>query len=485
MSVTSGVVIAGSIGGVTASVFDLANGATRVVNGVSNLLSGNWQNLMRGASYGGVPFAVEAARTSGGRRNAVHDYPYRDEVWVEDLGKLPRQFNLVGFLVEDSLIYGGGSVIAQRDRMFNVCESSGPQTLVHPTFGTVENVNCLNVEFMERKDLGRVVEVMFTFIRSGLRIYPKAVDSTQDVVSSAANALNASSLLDFVRNTASAIQMGAAVVQSAVSAAVGIYQLGVTAVNDVKRFLGAVSTLSGNFGRLFGGGNSGYLGSNQKAPAGTTVTALIQNDTVLRAAVTSTGTALQVAASRVVDTNAFSSAAVAFVQSVAASAADPADAIRMLSSMASYSPAGITSLSAIGSAMATMQTACGALFRRAVLAQLAKAVSTYQPASQQDSQALTASVTAAIDAEIEIAGDAGDDVSYTALRALRQAVVADLQARSAGIAPATTFNFNAPLPALVLANRIYRDPTRSDGLVQQSNAVHPAFLPTSFQALAT
>ncbi|AIO23675.1 DNA circularization protein [Burkholderia cepacia] len=485
MSITTGVVIAGSIGGVAASASDLVSGVSSVVNGVSNLLSGNWQSLMRGASYGGVPFAVEAARTAGGRRNAVHDYPYRDEVWVEDLGKLPRQFNLVGFLVEDSLIYGGGSVIGQRDRMFNVCEAAGPQTLVHPTFGTIENVNCLNVEFMERKDLGRVVEVMFTFIRTGLRIYPKAVDSTQDVVSAAAEALNASSLLDFIKNTASAIQAGAAVVQSAVSAAVGIYQLGVTAVNDVKRFLGAVSTLSGNFGRLFGGGNSGYLGSNQKAPAGTTVSMLIKNDTALRSAVNSTGTALQAAAASVVDTASFSAAAVSFVQAVAASASDPADAIRMLASMATYSPAGITSSSAIGSAMAVMQTACGALFRRAVLAQLAKTVTAYQPASQQDAQALTASVTAMLDAEIEIAGDAGDDSSYAALRALRQAVVADLQARSAGIAPATTFNFAAPLPALVLANRIYRDSTRSDGLVQQADAVHPAFLPTSFQALAT
>ncbi|WP_176016644.1 DNA circularization N-terminal domain-containing protein [Burkholderia sp. BCC0398] len=485
MSVTTGVVIAGSIGGVAASASDLVSGVSSVVNGVSNLLSGNWQSLMRGASYGGVPFAVEAARTAGGRRNAVHDYPYRDEVWVEDLGKLPRQFNLVGFLVEDSLIYGGGSVIGQRDRMFNVCEAAGPQTLVHPTFGTVENVNCLNVEFMERKDLGRVVEVMFTFIRSGLRIYPKAVDSTQDVVSAAADALNASSLLDFVKNTASAIQGGAAVVQSAVSAAVGIYQLGVTAVNDVKRFLGAVSTLSGNFGRLFGGGNSGYLGSNQKAPAGTTVSMLIQNDTVLRAAVSSTGAALQSAAAAVVDTASFSAAAVSFVRAVAASASDPADAIRMLSSMATYSPNGITSPSAIGNAMAQMQSACGALFRRAVLAQLATTVSAYQPASQQDSQAVMANVTAMLDAEIEIAGDAGDDSSYTALRALRQSVVADLQARGAGIAPATTFSFATPMPALVLANRIYRDPARTDGLVQQADAVHPAFLPTSFQALAT
>lgn len=477
--------IAGSIGGVASSASALVQGASTVATTVGNLLSGNWQNLMQTASYGGVPFAVEMARTTGGRRNAVHEYPYRDEVWVEDMGKLPRQFNLVGFLIEDSLIYGGGSVIDQRRRLMNVCEVPYPVTLVHPTFGRIENVNCLSVECIERKDLGRVIEVMFTFIKGGARIYPKANLSTTSGVSSAASGLTAASLLDFVKSTAAAIQKGAAIVQSVVSAAVGLYQLGVTVVHDVNRFLGSISTLSGNFGRLFGGGNNGYLGTNQKAPAGTTVATLITNDTVLRAAVNTAGASLQAAAANVSDTATFGAATQSFVQSVAASAADPADAIRMLSSMASFDPAGVTSASAIGTAIATMQTACGALFRRAVIAQLAVSASAYQPSSQQDAQSLTSTVTVLIDAEIEIAGDAGDDASYMAMRTLRQAVVADLEARSAGIASTTTFSFNAPLPALALANRIYRDATRSDGLVQQADAVHPAFLPTSFSALAT
>lgn len=478
MSLTNVVQISGSIGGVAAAAGSLASLATGGA-------VGSWSNSLRQASYGGVPFGMEAARTSGGRRNAVHDYPFRDEVWVEDLGKLPRQFNLIGFLVEDSLVYGGGSVISQRNRMFTVCETAGPQTLVHPTFGTIENVNCLNVEFLERKDLGRVIEVMFTFIQSGLRIFPTASTSTQASVTAAASALNVSSLADFVRNTATAIQKGAAVVQRAVSAAVGFYQLGVTVVNDVKRFLGAVSTLQGNFGRLFGGGNNGYLGSNQKAPAGTTVQTLIQNDAALRASVATSGIALQTAASSVGDTTTFGSATLTFVRAVAGSAADPADAIRMLTSMATYSPTGVVSTAAIGAAMSIMQTQCGALFRRAVLSQLAQVISTYQPASQQDAQAVSASVTALLDGEIETAGDAGDDASYMAMRALRQTVIADLQARSAGIAPTTTFAFNSALPALVLANRLYRDAGRSDGLVQQAVAIHPAFLPISFQALAT
>jgi prophage DNA circulation protein len=478
------VVVAGSIGGIASSASSLLAGTSSVVNGVSNLLSGNWQNLMRRASYGGVPFAVEALRTTGGRRNAVHDYPFRDEVWVEDLGKLPRQFSMVGFLVEDSLIYGGGNVLTQRDNLFKVCESGGPQTLVHPTFGTIENVNCLNVDFHERKDLGRVVEVIFSFIQSGMRIYPQANTSTGSAVDRAASGLLSGSVIDFAKSTASAIQKGAAIVRAAVSAAVGFYQLGVVAIHDVRRFLGAVSTLSGNFGRLFGGGNNGYLGSNQKAPAGTTVSTLIANDAAARQSVEDAGASMQTAAAAVSATSAFGTAVQSFVQSVAASAVDPSDAVRILSGMATYSISSITTQSQIGVGIADMQSACGALFRRTVLASLASASAQYQPSSQQDALAVSAQITALIDNEIDVAGDSGDDSSYAALRTLRQAVIADLSARSAGISPVTTFEFAASLPALALATRIYRDATRADELVRQANPVHPAFFPVSFQALA-
>jgi prophage DNA circulation protein len=209
------------------------------------------------------------------------------------------------------------------------------------------------------------------------------------------------------------------------------------------------------------------------------------SDTVVRQAVTDTGTAMQTAAAAVSDPTAFCTSSQAFVQAVAESASDPADAIRMLMSMVTYAPTGNTSNSQIGVAIATMQTQCGNVFRRTVLASLAQACATYQPASQQDAQTLSTQVAGAIDAEIEIAGDAGDDASYTAMRTLRQAVITDLQSRSAGLAAVATFNFPTSLPALTLANRIYRDATRADGLVQQANPIHPAFLPVSFEALAT
>ncbi|ANN70918.1 DNA circularization protein [Bordetella bronchialis] len=459
-----------------------------VANAVDNLFgpsAGSWEASLQQASFGGVPFGVNEARTRAGRRQAVHWYPYRDDAWAEDQGKLPRQFRVNGFLVENSLVYGGGGVIAQRERLLAVCEAAGTKTLVHPTFGTIKSVSCLECEVSERKDLGRVFEFTLVLLVTGERKYPGATQSTQDLLKAAAQKTRLQALLDFANTVKTVVQKGAAVVQQAVSTVLRYYQTAIGIVNGVRRVFNAVSTLSGNFGRLFGGGNSGYSGSNQHASASSTATDLLAANVAASGAVVAAGGALQLAAANISDTDAYGAAADTFVTAVAATAADPADGISMLAKLAAFQPAGTTTDSPIGQAMAAMNNACAAHLRRVAIASLAETVATYQPASQNDAIAVQTAVTAVIDAEILIAGDAGDDASYDALRELRQAVVADLQARGGDLAAMGSFSFNGSLPALAIANRIYRDPTRVDGLVRQVNPIHPAFMPPAFEALAS
>lgn len=203
---------------------------------------------------------------------------------------------MIGFLLEGDLKTGAGSVIEQRDNLFAVCEGPGNATLVHPTFGTIDSVACLGVEAIERADLGPVFEIRLTLIKAGPRKFPTATVSTADDSADQAANAKSKSLLDYATDIATDIRNGAAVVQKAVSTVVGWYQLGVTAVNDVKRVIGAVSTLSGNFGRLFGGGNSGFSSSNTKAPTSTTPADLLATSAAGRAAVVAAGATLQAAA---------------------------------------------------------------------------------------------------------------------------------------------------------------------------------------------
>lgn len=472
-TITDAVQVAGSIGGLASAIGD-----------ATTLITGDWFKRLDRASYGNFKFGVESIRTAAGRKTSVHTYPFRDDVWVEDLGKRPRQFEVLGFIVEGDLITGGGDVISQRKTLLSICETAGGQTLVHPTLGTVQNVCCLGVETIERRDLGRAFEIRLTLIVSGNRLFPTVSTSTGDASTSAASVTGIQALANFVTSTATAIAAGAAVVQQAVSTVVGWYQIGVTAVNDVKRIIGAVSTLAGNFGRLFGGGNSGISGSNQQAATNTTAADLLSASSAARTSVLAAGAALQAAAQNPSDSATLGAAAKAYVAAVAAAATAPADAVRLVSTLAQYSPSAVVPTGQIGAAMGTMQTAMSALLRRCALAQLATTLTTYQPSSQEDADSVLGSAVGLIDAESDIAGDAGDDDSYMALRALRQAVVADLQARGANLASISTFTFNAPLPSLVLATRIYRDPTREQQLVQQVAPIHPAFMPTTFKALS-
>ncbi|HEM7839796.1 TPA: DNA circularization N-terminal domain-containing protein [Burkholderia multivorans] len=492
MSLSTLTNFAGSIGGV-------ASAANQLASFLTGPLAGSWWGSLRPASFGGVPFAVLGTNTRFGSRNVVHEYPFRDDAWIEDIGKLPRRFEIIGFLVENSLVYGGGPVIAQRDQLVAACES-GAQTLVHPTFGRIDNVACLESEASESVDHGRVIMIRLVFMRNGLRIYPSGTTNTKTLLDTVAENLGLSAALDFARHAATDIQMGAAVVQTAVSTAVGWYQTALTGIHDVQRFFNSVSTLAGNFGRFFGGGNSGYAGSNPaalqspslsgaqstgQASVSAAVQQLLQADTANVAAAIAAGAALQAAAANVSNTDAFVAAAQQFVTAFAATMAGPADGIRLLSGLASYSPVPNFTGSAIGTAMAEMQSYTAALFRRVAIAELVQTVGTWQPGSADDATAMMSTVTTLIDSEIDAAADAGDDTTYAALRDVRNAVVTDLQTRGGGLAALATMTFNDTMPALVLAHRIYGDAARADQLVQQVQPVHPLFMPTSFRALAS
>ena len=181
----------------------------------------------------------------------------------------------------------------------------------------------------------------------------------------------------------------------------------------------------------------------------------------------------------------FTDAVQSLMNALVASVADPGRAIALLGPLATFSPTASTGNATIGAAKGVAQDATSALLRRAALAAIGNAVATYVPTSYDEAISTLNIVTGLIDAEILVAGDAGDDESYNALVAMRQAVVAALTTSGATLPRLETFTFRTPLPALVLANRLYQDAGRTDELVQQANPIHPAFMPTTIQALAT
>lgn len=474
-----------AIGQITGSIGEVAASLSQGVVDITTIVAADFLAALRPASIGGVPFGVYEARTFVGRRNVVHEYPYRDESWVEDIGRQPRRFDIVGFLVANSQVYGGGSLARQRANLMAVIENLPSATLVHPTLGTIDGVNVLAFDMDERIDLGgNVLEFRLALIQGSALLFPSNPTATDAALAQAADGLDTASLSDFQSTVAVPLLAGAAVVQEAVNVANLWYGQAVTAVRDVRRFWSAVSSLPGNFGRYFGGANAGFRRSNPTT-AGATIASLTVADAQARAVVVQAGAGLAAAAASVSDIAGFGAAVKGLAAAVAATAADPADAIRLGTSLAVLAPAIRFGASPVGQAVAVMQDAAAALMRRAALAQVVRAVARYQPASVDEARTLRRQLADLITDEIVAAGDGGDTESYRALRVARAAIVVDLERRTGGLAALRDYAFGQPMPSLVLAHRLYGDTTREPGLVKQAAPIHPLFMPTQFRALAS
>jgi prophage DNA circulation protein len=194
-----------------------------------------------------VGFVLDAGQTKAGRRVAIHEYPYRDTAWSEDLGLLPRRFTVEAYLT-------GVDVYQQRDAMLKACEQPGAGTLIHPTLGSLQCV-LLDFTVTDRRERGRYVEVALSFILAGDVRYPSTALSTGDAITSAGAALKAASKGDLGGVLASVTSS-----VHDVTSAVGKYtSIAGTMVNDASRVFGAVRGLSGFFGRFSTGSRSTLL----------------------------------------------------------------------------------------------------------------------------------------------------------------------------------------------------------------------------------
>jgi prophage DNA circulation protein len=245
----------------------------------------SWLDYLQTASWRGVPFGVWDAERPGGRRNALHEYPFRDDVWPEDIGLATRSFRLRGFLV-------GDDCYAQEDAMHAVCAIKGPGLLVHPTKGAV-TVSLMNFVSRINYERGGVVELQFEFIQGAVSaIFPSAVTDALSAIGSAADLAQLAVSGDYgallgslAGSGAGWVSTAAGVVGLSTTAASGFVSKATTIAGDAGIMTGAVKGLVGNFGRYGLGG----LAAAQSPTA--TISSVLAGVTTARTAVTAVGSA--------------------------------------------------------------------------------------------------------------------------------------------------------------------------------------------------
>ena len=144
----------------------------------------SWRDYLQPASFRGAPFGVIDIAESSGRKNALHDYPFNDEPWMEDFGVATRNFNVRGFVVQNA--GNDHDYRAERDALVEALTTEGSGTLVHPTLGEIEVA--LRRNYTTRERFGRqegVVEFTMSFVRVGLPAQPSTTESTTGEATSA------------------------------------------------------------------------------------------------------------------------------------------------------------------------------------------------------------------------------------------------------------------------------------------------------------
>ncbi len=134
----------------------------------------DWTTGYLEASFRGVPFHIQGASYSTGRRNVKHVYPRRDVVDHEDLGQDDKTFSLDAYIL-------GDDYYDQRNRLETALDLGGEGTLVHPYRGVL-TVVVDTYSVNERTSKGRVADIRIAFSLQSVDVLTAGDDTKRRVL---------------------------------------------------------------------------------------------------------------------------------------------------------------------------------------------------------------------------------------------------------------------------------------------------------------
>lgn len=449
----------------------------------------SWQEHIHPASFRGVPFAVVTGDGTFGRRQAVHEYPFRDSVWVEDIGRSTRRFTLMGFIIQSSLVYTAPDVMTQRNSLIAACETAGAGTLIHPTLGELTvSIPDGGLRLRESKDSERVFEFSLTVIESGLRVF--AITSSKSAVSTvktswlALAAKTAATFISEVNSDIRTVTQGIKTLKSTFSFWTGMVTRTVNEATNLS------NTLKSTFGSSrYGRYNTGTVGGSASGATNTTSTVPDTDDydllvsQKLSSSVEGRQQIQVLTTSLLISTSVdeYASGVQSVIDSLLASEVKGLDLVRLFETLSGFSDTTYRPDSSDSSVATASQIYATTLTAGA----MAYASSLYDPASYDEAADLLQRVVAVLDSAGLAAADAGYNDVFSELSDLKTNVKTVLQDKGALLANVETVTFSQPLPALNLANRLYQDGSRVESLVKMADPIHPAFMPVTFRALSS
>jgi prophage DNA circulation protein len=383
----------------------------------------SWRDRYRTASFRGVRFHVDAHEFAGGRRTVVHEFPGRDERLVQDLGRATELVSVRAYLV-------GNDYDLDRDALLAALAEPGPGELVHPYLGTL-TVQVTSWQCSETRQEGAIGWITIGFVEAS-----SAVDGLSEGI---------------LTSRAAAAQSAIDQADAALDVAEGAYAESVSVLGQAEQaFEGLVEVMESGAARL----RSFSVGGPLEAVA-----------------------RWRRLATRLAD-------------SVLSVLAYPADQARLVREAVTALDAAVDSREALlrlhlsalqqrprlrGGASAFARTrdrntnAASALFRLLHAAEAVRAAVSIVWPSRQEAERARAAILDELDALELIAADG----AHQQIAALRAALVAAVPGPDEDLPELVELEVATPVPAVVLAHRLYGDRRREGELVARNAAAIP------------
>lgn len=395
-----------------------------------------WNDHLLAASFRGISFFYDDTKRTGGRRLVEHEFPLRDDPYVEDLGRKKREHKITGYVI-------GDDYLDRREELETALDDFGPGTLVHPYRGELK-VNIRSWTSQEIRDEGRMARFDIDCVETGSEPSPLAMLATTEMSELAAGGSSAQLQISFAEDW----------IVSAGTVAAAASLLG-----DLTSALAALSAWPG-------------IDTTDVAPLVEDLSDLATDGASVSSAVAgyfSSYAAAAIATQLPLDETQSSRGLLAVI--------DPSYGLAAIANW------GATLAPPANNQTGLNQNALVALVAGSSAVALGQVYARTKFAAQEDADAARDQLADLIDALATTAADAGDDGGFSSWQALYQSATDDLTTRAKQAPSTMVFYLGNALPALALAQRVYQDPARAGELVARNDAPHPLFMPATVQAL--
>jgi len=382
-----------------------------------------YEDRQQNASIGGEPFHMLSSVRSGGKKGPDHEYPQSNRVFPEDLGGGVHGFSIGGFLI-------GDDYDRARDRLIAVLQGPSPLRFVS-FFGGEWLVTVRNYSLAENALGQGYADLSLSLVLWDQPGAPDAGIDPDAAVTEAASMAAAAAIADFAANLAlEGLQ------DSLVADAVGLAQMALDILDGIATNVDRVSRAAADLGLML----------DDLAP--------------------------DKAASSLQNPLDFAEGLFAVASLVGSALPDP----DQLSEAADFDPAAgfLLRKTAERQQQQRNREAIGALLRRSSLVARARALRGRDFSARDDANDALNSLDTALEAEQNRAGGIeswGDDV-FQSFGQLRAACRRAMMVKGADLASVRVWPQAVPVPAQLLAYRLYDDVTRADEIIARNDLRH-------------